>query len=159
MSKTYRIKNIPGLSGLHCVAEIDAHNGLYQVSELINVGVVIGDRLLRYQIPECAVFIGADYLDEVDNITAREFSAENPYGEFKYEGRFEKKDLTIAHAVYDKAISITIYEDNKQGGQKTLYTGNFFENRIEAAQIIDELLHGDMDSDDVIFELKNIEEK
>jgi hypothetical protein len=155
MSRTYKIVNIPGLSGLHVVGE--TNGDVVDVKEIINVGIVIGDRLLRYPIPSSSVFIAKDNLEEIDNISAREFSAENPYGEFKYEGRFEKNDLTIAHAVYEKAITITIYEDNKQGGQKTLYTGNFFENRVDAAQIIDELLHGNMDSDDVIFELKNLE--
>jgi len=160
MSKTYKIVNIPGLSGLHVVG--DFKGNYVHIKELINVGIVIGDRLLRYPIPDEAVAISEQFLEEVDNITAREFSAENPYGEYKYEGHFEKDQLTIAHAVYEKAISITIYEDVDEGthvSQKTLYTGNFFDNRHEAAEIIDELLHGQMDSDDIIFELKNLEGK
>ena len=161
-NKTFQIVNLPGLSGLHCVAHYAKDVDLYSVEELINVGIVIGDRLLRYPIPTGAMWLAREFLEEVEPISSREFSADNPFGEFKYEGRFEKDKLAIVHAVYDNAISITIYEminDKQKEFQRTLYTGNFFEQKQVAIEIIDELLHGRMEPEDVIFELKSLEDK
>ena len=122
--QTYKIVNLPGLSGLYVVGtKISADDDLVEIQELVNVGIVVGDRQLRYPIPPGAMWIGSDFLDESDDIGSREFSTDNPYGEFKYEGRFERDRLVIVHAVYEKAISITIYEmvnDKKSSFQKTL---------------------------------------
>ena len=158
INQTYQIVNLPGLSGLHCVARYNEDVCLFEIIELINVGIVIGDRFLRYPLPDRAMWLSGDFLKETDDITAREFSTDNPFGEYKYEGRYQKGDLVITHVMFEDAITVTILEENAEK-TKTLYTGNFFDNKQIASEIIEEVLHGRIEPEDAIFELKNLEDK
>lgn len=160
--RTYKIVDLPGLSGLYVVG-VDNSPELVEVLELINMNVTLGDRLLRYKLPEDSLYINVVHLEEVDDDTNIEFAVDNPYGEYMFEGRFQKGDLQIVHAVYRNAVTVTIVEKNPpkmKGMDKTLFTGNFFNaHRNEALKLIEDLLHGQIDPDDIIFAFKNLQEE
>lgn len=162
---TYKVKDLPGLNDLHVVGELrlDTTVGtVVEVSEFVNTGVVIGDRLLRFPVPPHAVFISVQNLDEVDIDANQEFASDNPYGAFKYEGRFTKGNLTITHSVFEQAVSITIYETETLGpdttNYKTLYTASFFQQAPAALELVEDMLHSNLDPDDLIFELQKLKE-
>lgn len=165
---TYKIKDLPGFGHLLAVGDGDGLSaGLVSIKQFINSGVLIGDRELKFNMPDDAVWIDLAHLELVDDSESeKEFADDNPYGEFKYEGRFTKGDLEVVHAVYENAISITIMEKQRidtvsEGqihGHKTLYTTSFFVNRQAALGLVENMLHDDLDPDDLIFELEKLKE-
>jgi hypothetical protein len=169
MNKTYRTKNLPGFENLLVIGNLqylDDGHGTYhlvEVEQFINSGVLVGDRELKVNPSKGSIWINIHYLDEIDDAEGkREFANDNPFGAFKYEGRFVKAPLEITYAMYEKAVSITITEKNPpdmKGLDKTLYSGAFYVTRNEAMEVIHELLNGVIDPDDLVFELKQLEEE
>lgn len=159
---TYKVKNVPGFEHLLAVGnewQLDDGHGTFEVVEvktLINTSVVIGDRELKINLPDQAMFINIHNLELVPETEAQhEFTSDNPFGEFKYDGRFQRGDLIVTHAVYERAITITIVEKTREYTH-TVYSDNFFSERAIALNCVERMLHGQLDPDDLIFELKDI---
>jgi len=175
--KFYRINGtLPGIGGLIVSGEIKRHckvsdlkgqavpyTDLLEVSEIIRPDSIVGDRPVRFPMIEGMLYLNASEVFEIDDPSiTREYAADNPFGEYLYEGRFQKENLVITHAVYKDAVTVTITEMNPsqmKGLDKTLFTANFFENKLMALELVDELLHDRMDPEDLIFELRNLQEK
>ena len=160
MSKTYQIRNIPAFSGLVAVGDVDEDLELVEVFELVNTNVIVGDRNLKFPIPNKTLFIALKNLVEIEDVSTREFANDNPYGTYLYEGSFQKENLQVVHAVYQYAVTVSIIEKSspkEKGLDKTLFVGNFFDTKHRALEIIEDMLHGAMDPDDLVFELKQLQ--
>ena len=136
---------------------------LLEVEQLINTSVIVGNRELKFTVPTQSIWLSPRDLELVSDSEAQhEFAADNPFGAYKYETRFTKDLLEIVCAVYEKATNITIIEKNdpkKKGLDKTLYSDSFFDKHAgRAFARISELVHGDLEPEDLIFELKEIKE-
>jgi len=167
---TYKIKDIPGFENLLVVGQFRQFGGtgeawrILEVEQFINTNVIVGDRELKIAIPPQSMWLAPVNLELVsDTEGKRVYANDNPFGTFKYEGRYEKDKLVIAYGMYEKAVSITIYEmqpatPNLAAGhsQKTLYSSSFFSNRTFAMEMVEEMLHGNLDPDDLIFELEKL---
>ena len=161
---TYKTKNLPGFEHLLVVGnewQLDDSRGTFEVVEvktLINTSVLVGDRELKINLPDQAMFINIHNLEPVpETESEHEFASDNPFGQYQYEGRFSRGILEVVHVVYEKAITISILE--KVGpNSRTLYSESFFSMRERALGMIEEMLHGELDSDDLIFNLKDLKE-
>lgn len=160
-TRFYRIKGLPGFDGL--IVETDDVDvvGLLEVKVLHNANVVVGDRTVKFPMPPGSLWIDHNFLVP-DLDPSREYSTENPFGEYLYEGSFTKGDLYVAYTEFDNALTVTIIEKNPPGHKgidKTLYSESFFSNKLIAMEFIRELLDGRSDPDDLIFELRNLKEQ
>lgn len=159
--KYYRIIALPGLAGL--VAEVsaeindDSDAEWASVDTLIVPNIVVGDRNMRYPLPPQAVLVKKEYLQGVPD-PSREYSLDSPYGKYMYEGRYKKEELEVAYTKFERALSISIYE-NRPGSQKTIYSQNFFGKRDQAMTLIDGVLQGTTEVDDLVFSLKELKER
>lgn len=152
MSKFYRIKDIPGLEGMIVrAAEKKPYADATEVETLISPFTVVGDSQVKLPIPPEALWIGDDFLVEVEDPTV-EYSTHTPFGKYLYEGWMDKDNIRVAYTVHDNAISLTISERNG----KTLYSQNFFKWRDTALETINTALTGDTDVEDLIFKLKEL---
>jgi hypothetical protein len=86
-----------------------------------------------------------------ENITGIDF----PWGKYKYEVTYRKNNLNVIMTEYEKRLSISIIEINRDG-IKTLFS-NYFLNRAEVKLIIDQGLLND-EEDDIIFHLTRLKE-
>ncbi len=160
MPKFFKIKGLPGLDGLIVQNTSDQ---TIEVSigkdpaitfvpvDTIITNAIVGDRDLKFPLPPRSLLIDTRFLVGILDPT-KEYSAKNPFGKYLYEGTFVQDTLHIAYTVFDNALSATIYE-MLGGKQKTLYSQNFFTNRKMAMELIEAVLKGDMDPDDLVFEL------
>ena len=157
MSKFFKIKGLAkGLDGL--IVEISVRDGMgygfSAVDCIYNTNIIFGDRVLKSPVANSGLFIDEKHLEECEDPNM-EFSTENPFGEYLYEGTYVKGDLNIVYTEFDNAIAITIFE--KRGEQqKTLYSQNFFENTGIAMELIQAMLGGTLDPEDLIFELQRL---
>jgi hypothetical protein len=155
MSKFYWITNLPGLDGLVVESSHTNENGFVQVDTLINPNAILGDRQVKFPIPSGALWIHPDHLKQVIDPN-KSFSTESPFGEFQFEGRLKRDRLVVDYVSYDNAITITIREDDGKTG-KTVYTQNFFyENAPVALGLVEEVLKGKQEIDELVFSLKEL---
>jgi hypothetical protein len=165
----YKIKGIPGLEGLVVEGEYretisrGATDPVYDyicIRELINPNAVVGDRTVHFPIPERSLFICDAYLTEVDDPGIKQFSTKSPFGKLLFEGQLRRGDLIVDYVQYDNAVTVTIREEHtdKSGTKgRTVYTQNFFKKKAPVAmQAVAHAFGGDLDVDDLIFELKEI---
>jgi hypothetical protein len=162
----FRIKDMPGFTGLIAKCEVQAivesKGGVfdvYYVDEIINPNVAIGDSTLKWPLEYGSMFINKHMLQEVE-YEKKTFTAENPFGEFQFEGHFQKGPLKIDYAKYSNGLSVNICEITKgdANGPKTIYSQNFFGiGKVESAvKIIQKVLEGKADAEDLVFTLKDI---
>ena len=160
MSTTYKIVDLPGLKGLFAIGSYD-NDGMVEIEALVNANITIGDRQLKYPLPARSVFISEEFLEVVkEDIATREFAFDNPFGKHLYEGRFQKDNLEVIHVVYEDALTVTIIEKadpRGKGMDRPIFTGNFFDNKMIALEMVEDMLHGNTDPDDLVFELKNLQ--
>ncbi len=166
---TYKVQDLPGFEHLLAVGELQKLDDgagefhLVEIEQLVNTSVLVGDRELKLTIRPGSLWINVHNLVEVPDAEAkREFATDNPFGEFKYSGRFEKERLVITHAVYENAININIVEKNPlevKGLDSTIYSDNFFSTRDRAAELVKNTLEGIMDPEDLIFALDELKEE
>jgi hypothetical protein len=163
----YKIRELPGFENLIAAGESlqpidgsDSADPVYDylaVTELINVHVTIGDRLLRYPIPTGAMFISADHLEQIQDPEIRQFTFTSPFGKYLFDGEYIKGNLRVKYVRYDNAVSITITEkfDGGKAG-RTLYSQNFFKKAAQALVQIEYVLAGTADVDDLKFNLEQL---
>lgn len=161
MANFYRIKDLPGLQGLVIESSTIINGPVYKqmavVETIINPNAIIGDRVVRYPIPVGALAVDRDYLVEVSD-PLKEFTTKNPFGEFLFEGHYKRESLEVAYSVYDNAFSVTIFEKNDKGVQRTIYSQNYFENAKMARELVERAL-ANSDSDDLVFLLKDLKQE
>ncbi len=164
MPKFYRIKGLPGLDGL-IVQNLDDQTievtigkdpaiTFVPVSTIIT-NAVVGDRDLKFPLPPRSLLIDAKFLVDIIDPT-KEYSAKSPFGKHLYDGTYARGDLHIAYTVFDNALSVTVYEKKgpgKEGIQKTLYSQNFFVDHETPMRLIEDVMAGEMDPEDLVFEL------
>jgi hypothetical protein len=160
MSKFFKIKGVAkGLDGL----VVEGKSGLdwpnsgeqfIDVTCIYNTNIVFGDRVLKSPVTPGSLVLNQAFVEETTDPNM-EFSTENPFGKYLYEGTYVKGDLNIAYTEFDNAIAITIFE--KHGDQqKTLYSQNFFENTLTVMELIQSMLGGTLDPEDLVFELQRL---
>ena len=155
-NKFYKVRNLsPAFDGVILEGVLDA--GWVDPIAIISPHIVIGDRLFKMPIPHGSLAFKEEYLQET-NDPAKEFTTESPFAKFLYEGNYVKGELHIAYAVFENALQVTIFE-KKGDTQKTLYSQNFFDNRLLAKEFIQEVLEGNMDPDDLVFNLQETKER
>ena len=174
----FRIKDLsPALDGLIVETE-DSHMDpeITCVKRIVNVNAMVGDRTLSFPVSNLGMFIRkAAHLQKVDDPQIREFAHTNPWGKCLFEGRYDKNKLEIAYAKYEYATQVTVTEKYKvsslpQKGpataSKTLFTGYFTagpgetndEVFEEVQEIIESHLSNSGDLDDLIFDLRELQE-
>ena len=152
MKKTYRVVGIPAFHGLH-VTGVDCKGATFlSVEEFINTGVMLGDRQLRYLMPVDSVLISSANLEETDNVGEREFANDNPFGTYESEHRKTVGKLDVVYVVFEKAVTVTIF-DNNSNNHKVIFAGNFFDTKKKAALVAIEVCN---DVYDLVFDLKTI---
>lgn len=163
MNQYYKIKNIPGLNGLHVRGQLhkasDIANRVIDVVEVfdfINANIQLGDRELKYPVPEHTVYINTFYLKETPDFFLKEFSTENPFGKLAYEGHWSKGTIHVDYAVYENGMSVNV-KDTSVKPIKTVFTQNFFnEDAVAAENCIQQTLRDEADIDDLVFSLHEI---
>jgi len=163
MSKFFKIKNVAkGLDGLVIEGE-DGYNfsnssdDVVEVKCIYNTNIIFGDRVLKSPVAPDSLYIMKSNLEKTGDPNM-EFSTENPFGKYLYEGTYVKGNLNIAYTEFDNAISVTIFEKHGEM-QKTLYSQNFFENTRKVMDLIQSMLGGLLDPEDLVFELQGLKTK
>ena len=158
MSNFFVVNGLPGLDGLVVeTSPLDEVTNTHEVITLINASAVVGDRTVRYPIPPSALYIDHEYLKPTLDPT-KEFTTVNPYGTFLFEGHYKREKLQVAYSVFSNALTVTIFEHTNVGGQKTIYSQNFFASAIDARDAIEECMREDT-VDDLVFRLKELKEQ
>jgi hypothetical protein len=161
MSNFYRVKDLPGLQGLviesTTVIDGPCYKQMAAVETIINPNAIIGDRVVRYPIPVGALAIDRSYLTEVSD-PLKEFTTQNPFGEFLFEGHYKRGLLEVAYSVYDNSFSVTIFEKNEKGVQKTIYSQNYFSNAKAARELV-EAVFAKGEFEDLVFMLRELKEE
>lgn len=169
MANYYRVLDIPGLKDLIVrtegrVVKVSVQNPMFDaelgwtdslmVSEIINANVAIGDSSLRWNIPPNSLWIGTNYLTTIPDPQIREFSVKNPFGKLHYEGHYNKGDIKIDYAQYERTISVNLTDVK---AKKTIYSQNYFdENVVNVKRLIENALSDESTIDDLVFSLKDI---
>jgi hypothetical protein len=167
--KFCRIHDLPGLEGLVVKGTQVAIDLAYEhvgtgpllfveVKELINPNVVVGDRQVKFPMPNQSLLISYEYLVDITD-PFKEYAVKNPFGSLLFNGRYEKDKLEIVYTRYTNGVSITILESRKMKDKKTLYSQNFFSKAAEAIGKIEDVLSGDTDPEDLIMILKDLKEE
>lgn len=158
MSKLYVLKNLgAGFDGLVVEGLTFAQGDntvLIEVRKIINRNAIFGDRNVSYPVPPNFLYIDGSFTDLYEE-EPREFGSTNPYGEFKFEGRYTKDNLEVVFAQYSQALTVTVYE--KQETKRTLYSQTFVGNFAAVKEAI-EVHTSDGDVDDLIFRLTELKE-
>jgi len=170
----FRIKDLPGFEDLIARSnESIEHDDLIYITAFFNES----DKT-DVIVPYGAVCISTDYLvpvsyfdfaslEQVDVPTITTESR-SPFGKLMYEGRFTKEDLEIITVQYNNAVTVTIIEKQRiiqknhgsvSSTNNTIYTQNFFVSRATALEMVEAVMHGVIDADDLIFSLKDLKEK
>jgi hypothetical protein len=158
----YKINGIPGLDGLLVRGRTTeattepSDEGVFDlvaVDELLNVNVIVGDRQLRYPLPPDGLFVSKRYLTEVADPGLREYSTANPFGKYQSEGFFNSTSLEISWAVFSLAATITVISLDTR---RTLFSQSFFKNSSQAMGLVDRVMHGKLDPDDLISALQDL---
>lgn len=161
----YKIKGIPGLEGLVVEAEYRSVGDVLCILQIINPNAVIGDRTVHYPIPESKLYIDDSMVEECLDPGIQQFSSKSPFGKLLFEGRLNKDQLVVDYVQYDNAVSVTIREKQRIDGTggsethgwKTIYTQNFFKGKAGVAmQTVAHAFGGELDVEDLVFDLKEI---
>ena len=159
---TYKIKGIPGFDGLLAVGDLLDSRWL-NVEQIVNTNLLIGDRELKFTLPEHSILLSKDYLEEVEEEQSRrEFASDNPYGQYLYENKFTRERLRITTVVFDEAVSVTLTEvspPDEKGLDRTIWSGSFFKQKTEALRLVQSAITLNIDPDDLIFGLTELKEK
>jgi hypothetical protein len=154
---TYKTKNLPGFDHLLVVGNVIFAGDVgpvIEVSTFINTSVIIGDRELRFNLPTGSLFINTSNLVRVDDSDGkREFATDNPFGTYLSSGRVTLGELVVSYSRYKGAFTITIVDVDR-----TIYSDNFFSTRLIAAEFAEKAFCGDLDPEDLIFELQKLKE-
>jgi hypothetical protein len=154
MSNYFRIKDLPGFEGLVAKSEDSVGDFTYlSIDALFDTS----DNS-TVDLPHEALCISAKYLEQVSFFDFASLQpSERQFGEYLYEGTFVKDTLNIVYSMYEKAVAITIFEMHDKT-QKTLYTQNFFTSKELAMELIEDIMRDRLDSDDLIFTLKDLKD-
>ena len=152
----FKIKGIPGLEGLVVEAEYRSVGDVLCILEIINPNAVVGDRTVRFPIPEGKLFVDDAFVQEIEDPGVKEFSTKSPFGTLLFEGQLRKDSLIVDYVQYDNAVTVTIREDHGEKG-RTVYTQNFFNKKASAAMtIVQNAVIGTVDVDELVFDLKEL---
>lgn len=148
MGKFMRIKGLGGgFDGLVVEVREDRiePDTVVNVLRIIDTAKVVGDRSPSLPLPEGALFVLSDYLDETVHPVDREFASTNPWGRFQYEGRYLSRDdlVEVAMARFDRALQVTVTRRFTHGVRtlptsQTVFSGYFFEDINEVIRQMNE---------------------
>ena len=155
MTSYYKIKELPGLKGMIARGEETAPNHVC-VEELINLDVIIGDRQLRFPMPEDALYINTEYLEAIDNIDLREFSTKSPFGKLNYEGHWSKGTIHVDYAHYENALTVNV-KDTSVDPVRTVFSDNFYgDYRVDAEECVQRVLKDEDEIEELVFSLSDV---
>jgi hypothetical protein len=125
-----------------------------EVEEIINVNVIVGDRQLKFPVKNGMLMLNIHSVQEIDDPQLREFTTENPFGEYLYDGSYKKNSIVVTYVRYENGISVDVKEDFGDTG-RTVYSQNYYGEAAEQAEgIVEQTLSNDLDVDDLVFNLK-----
>ena len=162
MEKFYSIlPTLPGLAGLYIRGRQiwrDAGGSGDQTVEVAEIitNQIIGDRDLKFPVPEGSLWISVDHLSEIDDPT-KEYSTKSPFGEYIKDGSFDSDDIHVSYSIFDNAVTVTIFEVQEDSSQRTLFSQNFFKERDIVIEILTDVLVGKTDVEDLSLILQEID--
>lgn len=156
------IRNLcPLLDGLIVEAEPNDENlELYAVTRLLDRNTIVGDRSIVFNMQAGSLYIGKDFLSQIDNPEEREFDFKNPWGKCLFEVSYLKGNLNIAKAQYETCMQVSVQE-NIDGHYKTLSSYYFDNDKKEFANtVIEQHLSTNEDSEveNIVFALQHVYE-
>jgi hypothetical protein len=125
---------------------------LVEVKCLTKPNMIIGDREISYPLPDFALWVNVNLLEECDFNERREFASTNPWGNVDYEGRHVIGDIEVITCKFEKCLQVTVMNN-----KKTIYAQNFFMFFDEIRMMLNKIFSGEVD--DLIFDLQRIKQK
>lgn len=165
MSRFYRIKGlVPGLDGLIVESSDNLgpvqcdYDDVIEISRMYNVNQIIGDREVSVALPDDAMWLHAEYLDEVDDPRGRQYSSSPPFGTAIDSSSWVIGGVNVARTMYQRALGITLSELMTTGG-KTLFSQYFLKKATFPK--VDKLLAeaSPSDADELVFKLQELKEE
>jgi len=155
MPQFYVVKGIGGgFDGLVIEGESLAHADLIAVQKIIDRDSVVGDRNVALPIPNKGLFIGREFLDEIEDPGIREFSSTNPYGKLQLEGRMDCGGLQVVYAQYELTLTVVVTD---MVAKRTVLSQNFSKDFDKVKAKIEECLK-QADAEDLVFQLRALKE-
>jgi len=170
MPNYFRVKDLAGFEGLIMKSEDvkEEYDNVLCVSSFFDTS----DNSI-VDLPDGSVYIAARFLEPVSYYDFAQFiqtcevkefkepaieKIKNLTGKYLYEGTFVKGKLNVAYTMYEKSISVTIFEEHDKGKQNTIYTQNFFDEKSSAVELIEDVMVGNLDPEDLVFTLRDLKE-
>lgn len=156
----YRIEGLsPGLNGLVVFVEREIEpECAYEVSRIYDTNQIVGDRVVSRPIPEGGLWIGGNFLRACEDPTKRQFATDSPFGKVVVEGKFQQGNLELTYLRYEPtAMSVTIQE-LLPAGRKTVFSQNFFKKVEQVQSLVNDVIGGRADIDELALHLVSVEE-
>lgn len=149
----YRIKNLPGFSGLVVESDSSPTSNLMSVLTLIDENKVLGDRNLKIPV-HGGMFILAQYLEHLSSFDSQvEFAYDNPWGKFHGEKRQVRNNCEVVIADYARAVTVNIIDHH---AHKTLYSANFLKRDELVLTEVMNVMERNSTIEDLVFELADL---
>jgi hypothetical protein len=127
---------------------------LISIKEITRPGTIVGDRELRFPLPDDGMFIESGYLEPILDPGLREFDSTNPFGECMGESNSVRGGIGMMVTEYQNALHVSVRDLDVK---RTIWDGYFFheiESVLEAIRRVE--YDGPADRSDVAFELDRI---
>jgi hypothetical protein len=156
MPNYFRVKNLAGFEGLVMKTE-DVKEEYDNVLCVLSFFDTSDNSVV--DLPDGSVYIAARFLEPVSYFDfAQLVQVQVKNDKYLYEGTFVKKKLTVAYTVYENSISVTIFELHDKNVQNTIYTQNFFDEKMTALKYIENVMNEKTDPEDLVFALRDLKE-
>lgn len=158
MYNYFRVIELPGFEGL--VVKTDEKKEDYDNFIHVFSFFDTNDNSV-VDLPMHSVCIAARFLQPVsffDFAQLVQVDEKTLTGKYLYEGTFVKGKLHVAYTMYEKSIAVSIFELHDGDKQNTLYTQNFFDEKVSALECVEDVMMGRLDVDDLVFTLRDLKE-
>jgi hypothetical protein len=160
MPNYFRIKDLAGFEGLIMKSEDskEEYDNVLCASSFFDQS----DESV-VDLPDGSVYVAARFLEPISyydfaQLTQVKEQVQRLIGKYLYEGTFTKKKLNVAYTVYENSISVTIFELHDGGKQNTIYTQNFFSEKMTAIKYIEYVMTEKSDPEDLVFALRDLKD-
>lgn len=129
-------------------------DGMIEITKIVNDHVVFGDRNVSFPVPEGALFISEQHLDEINEET-REYDHKNPFGHALRGYTLSNDLLTVVVTKYETALTVTVLGKSSPDSRRTMYSQNYFDREVIAgveSHLVEMFREGE--TDDLVFELR-----
>lgn len=173
MTKFYIINGAgPSFDGVLIEGEPICSNGdpdsdpdLVSVLRFIETDFVVGDRPFSTPVTPGSMFVGPEYLEQVENPELREYDSKNPYGKFQLEGRMKLGSIEVAYSQFERCLQVNVMEviDTRDKPMmpgptfnKTLLAVNFTKGFQKVKDLIESSLKNQDEAEQLVFKLEEL---